>query len=121
VARGASRVLLVSDGFSCDAAARQRLIELIRHAGVAVLVTADALELELVPPGRYPLEHAGARREVWLQSSRQRADFRQALGAGPRRLAELAGSLGLRHATIDTAVDPLDAVATLIGRKRSPR
>ena len=121
VARGASRVLLVSDGFSCDAAARQRLIELTRHAGVAVLVTADALELELAPPGRYPLEHAGERREVRLQSARQRADFRQALGAGSRRLVELAGSLGLRHASIDTAADPFDAVADLIGRKRSPR
>lgn len=121
VARGASRVLLISDGFSCDPAARQRLLELNRHAGVAVLVTADTLELALAPPGRYPLEHAGERREVPLQSARQRADFRQLLGSGARRLVALAGSLGLRHASIDTAADPLDAVAALIGRKRSPR
>ncbi len=121
VARGASRVLLLSDGFSCDGAARQRLIELTRHAGVALLVVADALERELVLPGRYPLEHAGERREVWLQSERQRVDFRRALGAGPRRLLDLAASLGLRRASIDTAEDPLGAVAELIGRKRSPR
>jgi hypothetical protein len=121
VARSASRVLLLSDGFSCDAAARQRMMELTRHAGVAVLVTADALELELAPPGRYPLEHAGERREVRLQSARQRADFHQTLGAGARRLSDLAGSLGLRHASIDTVADPLGAVTDLIGRKRSPR
>ena len=121
VARGASRVLLVSDGFSCDEAARQRLIELGRHAGVAVLVTADTLELAPAPPGNYPLEHEGERREVRLHSARQRADFQRVLGAGASRLTALANSLGLRHAGIDTAADPLDAVAGLIGRKRSPR
>jgi uncharacterized protein (DUF58 family) len=75
---GASRVLLISDGFSCDASARQRLLDLTRHAGVSVLVVADALELALAPPGRYPLEHAGERSEVLLQSERQRRDFQRA-------------------------------------------
>ena len=121
VARGASRVLLISDGFSCDTPARQRLLELTRHAGVGVLVVADPLELALVPPGRYPLEHAGERREMLLQSARQRSDFRRALGAGAARLAQLAESLGLRQASIDTVVDPFDAVAGLIGRKAVPR
>ncbi len=113
---GASRVLLVSDGFSCDPPARHRLLDLTRHAGVGVLVIADPLELALPPPGRYPLEHAGERREVRLQSARQRSDFRRALGVGAARLADLAGSLGLRHASIDTTADPFDAVAGLIGR-----
>ena len=121
VCRGANRVLLVSDGFSCDPAARQRLLDLARHATISVLVVADALELALAPPGRYPLEHAGDRREVLLQSARQRSDFRRALGAGATRLAGLAGSLGLRHASIDTIADPFEAVAGLIGRKRAPR
>ena len=121
VSHGANRVLLVSDGFSCDPAARQRLLDLARHATISVLVVADALELALAPAGRYPLEHAGERREVLLQSARQRSDFRRALGAGATRLAGLAGSLGLRHASIDTTADPFEAVAGLIGRKRAPR
>lgn len=121
VSHGASRVLLVSDGFSCDAAARERLLDLTRHAAAGVLVVADPLELALAPPGRYPLEHAGERREVLLQSARQRSDFRRALGIGATRLAELAGSLGLRHASIDTAMDPFDAVAGLLGRRGAPR
>ena len=121
VSHGANRVLLISDGFSCDAAARQRLLDLARHATISVLVVADALELALVPPGRYPLEHAGERREVLLQSARQRSDFRRALGVGASRLVELAASLGLRHASIDTAADPFDAVVGLIGRKAVPR
>jgi uncharacterized protein (DUF58 family) len=121
VLHGASRVLLVSDGFSCDTQARQRLLDLTRHAAVSVLVVADVLELSLAPPGRYPLEHAGERCEMLLQSERQRDDFRRALGAGPARLGELAKSLGLRCASIDTAADPLGAVTAVFGAARPGR
>lgn len=117
---GASRVLLVSDGFSCDAPARQRLLDLARHTAVGVVVVADALELAPVPPGRYPLEHAGERTELVLRSERQRGDFQSAVGAGPARLAELARAVGLRSSTISTTSDPFDAVAGVLGsRKRT--
>jgi uncharacterized protein (DUF58 family) len=118
---GASRVLLISDGFSTDLSARGRLLDLTRHAGVSVLVVADALERALVPPGRYPLEHAGERRDMALQSERQRREFQQAIGAGPAQLGELARSLGLRWSSIDTVADPLDAVSGLLGAKRPSR
>lgn len=116
---GASRVLLVSDGLSVDDASKGRLIDLARRADVAVLIVGDALELAAAPPGRYPLEHAGVRREVLLTGERQRRDFQEALGAGQARLAALAHSLGLPHATVDTTADPLDAVAALLGGKRT--
>ncbi|MBB6186571.1 DUF58 domain-containing protein [Rhodanobacter sp. MP7CTX1] len=121
VLHGASRVLLISDGFSCDTRARLRLLDLTRHAGVSVLVVADALEQALAPPGRYPMEHAGERSEVLLQSERQRREFQRALGAGPARLGELAQSLGLRHGSIDTSSDPFASVATLLGTARLSR
>jgi len=114
---GASRVLLISDGFCGDASARQRLLDLRRHAALSVLVVADALELGLVPPGRYPLEQAGERHDVALQSERQRRDFQRAVGAGPAQLSELATSLGLRCSTIDTVADPFDAVAGVLGTR----
>jgi hypothetical protein len=117
---GASRVLLISDGQSCDEASRRRLLELSRHCGVGVLAVADALEMMPPPPGRYPLEHAGERCEVELRGERQRHEFQQALGAGQQRLVGIAQSLGLRCRSIDTTVDPLDAVVTLLGA-RSPR
>jgi uncharacterized protein (DUF58 family) len=116
---GASRVLLVSDGLSVDDASKGRLIDLARRADVAVLIVGDALELAAAPPGRYPLEHAGVRREVLLTGERQRRDFQEALGAGQARLAALAHSLGLPHATVDTTADPLDTVAALLGGKRT--
>ncbi|TAL82551.1 MAG: DUF58 domain-containing protein [Rhodanobacter sp.] len=121
VSHGANRVLLISDGFSCDASARQRLLDISRRSGLAVLVVADPLELAPAPAGRYPLEHDGERRDVVLQTDRQRADFQQALGAGPARLHELARSLGLGCRIIDTTVDPFDAVSSLLGATRGRR
>jgi uncharacterized protein (DUF58 family) len=121
VLHGASRVLLISDGFSCAPASRQRMLDLTRHAGVNVLVVADALELAPAPPGRYPLEHDGERSEVVLQSERQRAEFQRAIGAGPARLSAMAATLGLRCSSVDTVADPLLAVTGLLGGARSAR
>lgn len=111
---GANRVLLISDGLSCDDAAQGRLLDLSRKAGTRVLVVADALELGLPPPGRYPLEHDGVRREVALFGARQRLDFQQRLGAGQKKLHAMAQALNVPHATLDTAADPLDAVLSLL-------
>lgn len=116
--RGASRVLLISDGFSADPDARQRLFELKKRADVGVLVVADALEHELPPSGRYPLELGGERREVALLAERQRRAFQQALGAGPQNLQALAKAAGLRCHVLDTRDDPLPAVSELLGATR---
>lgn len=113
---GANRVLLISDGLSCDEAARGHLLDLSRKAGVRVLVVADALELGLPPAGRYPMEHDGIRRDVALFGERQRREFQQALGAGQTRLNAMSQALALPHSTIDTAADPLDAVLSLLSR-----
>ncbi len=113
---GASRVILISDGFSCDEAARKRLLDLRHHASVGVLMVGDPLELASAPAGRYPLEHDGVRREVALEADRQRETFQRALGAGQQRLGDLARALGLRQRTIDTTADPMDAVTALMGQ-----
>ncbi len=115
--RGASRVLVISDGGSCDAAAVDRLRHLARQAQVGVLVVADPLELGMPPAGRYPLEHDGQRREVDLHAARQRLQFQQALGAGVSRLGVAAQEAGLRWRTLDTRADPLDAVLAVLGTR----
>jgi uncharacterized protein (DUF58 family) len=115
--RGSSRVLLVSDGWSCDEQARNRLLQLRRHAEVSVLAVADVLELAPPPPGRYPFEHDGERAVVDLHGSVQRNAFRQMLGEGPARLQALCSAVGLRHRAIDTRADPLPAVTFLLGRQ----
>ncbi|MDO1529081.1 DUF58 domain-containing protein [Fulvimonas sp. R45] len=111
---GASRVLLISDGWSCDEAAHGRLLDLSRRAAVRVLAVADPLELAPPPPGRYPFEHAGERREVTLLSERDRRDFQASLGAGRARLHAQARALGLPIRTIDTRDDVGDAVVALL-------
>nr|WP_221195425.1 DUF58 domain-containing protein [Luteibacter sp. Sphag1AF] len=112
---GASRVLLISDGFSCDDQARGPLLDLLRRAEVAVVAVADPLELAAPPPGRYPLAHEGRHYDVLLHAERQRNEFAQALGRGHRALETLASSLGIASRTIDTTADPLDATLALLG------
>jgi uncharacterized protein (DUF58 family) len=116
---GASRVLIVSDGFAVDDAARGRMLGLVGKADVSVLHVADALELSQPPAGRYPFAHAGVHYDVVLQGDRQRADFARTLGEGARRLSALTGGLNLRQRTIDTSADPLDAIVALLGSGRA--
>lgn len=111
---GANRVLLISDGQSSDSAARDRLLEMMRHTAVRTLIVADALELQPAPAGNYPVEHHGERRRLILQTEHQREAFQQSLGEGQARLASIATSLGIPCRIIDTAADPLDAVSALL-------
>jgi uncharacterized protein (DUF58 family) len=115
LARGGSQVVIISDGDSLDDDAAARLVALRRHAHVRILVVADALESELVPPGTYPLAWQDGVRSVALESRAARTRFRDALGRAPRRLQHLAGKLGLPCRRIDTAGEPLHAVAELMG------
>lgn len=118
---GANRALLISDGQSSDAPARDRLLEMMRHTAVRVLIVADVMELEAVPPGSYPIEHGGERRQLALHALSQREAFQHSLGEGQARLAAMAASLGIPCRIIDTAADPLEAVSALLhngGRSR---
>jgi len=114
---GASRVLIVSDGFAVDDAARGRMLGLVAKAEVSVVNVADPLELTAPPAGRYPFAHRGVHYDVVLQADRQREDFARGLGEGHRRLTDLCTGLGLHHRTLDTSADPLDAVVALLGAR----
>ena len=112
--RSANRVLLISDGQSTDEAARNRMLEMMRHTALRILVVADVLELQLPPSGHYPIEHDGQRHHLALQSTHQREAFQQHLGSGQARLAAMAQSLGIPCRVIDTVVDPLEATSALL-------
>jgi hypothetical protein len=112
--QNANRVLLISDGQSTDDAARDRMLELMRHTALRVLVVADALELKAVPAGHYPIEHNGQRRNLVLETTRQRETFQQNLGAGQARLIAMAQSLGVPHRVMDTTADPIESIASLL-------
>ncbi|TAL75398.1 MAG: DUF58 domain-containing protein [Rhodanobacter sp.] len=117
----ANHLLLVSDGFSVDDDAGAALAALRRGTDMGVLVIADALEHDDPPAGRFPLEHAGERREMTLVGEGQRREFRQRMGAGVQRLQALASAAGARCRVLDTRDDPVDAVVAALGATRSRR
>jgi uncharacterized protein (DUF58 family) len=112
--QNANRVLLISDGQSTDDAACDRMLELMRHTALRVLIVADALELEAVPAGHYPIEHHGQRRNIALETTSQRDAFQKSLGAGQAKLKAMAQSLGVPHRVMDTAADPVESIAALL-------
>lgn len=116
--RRASRVVLISDGFSCDSQALAPLRDVASHASLYPVLVADALELDLPPPGSYPLEQAGRRALVGLHSERQRQDFRRALGAGAERLRSLATTLGSDLLQLDTSGDAVAVSVGVFARRR---
>ena len=112
--QSANRVLLISDGRSADDAARKRMLEMMRHTALRVLVVADTLELQLAPAGHYPIEQAGQRLRLTLQSTHQREVFQQQLGSGQAHLVAMTQSLGVPCRVIDTTADPIEAISALL-------
>ncbi|RUL64081.1 DUF58 domain-containing protein [Dyella dinghuensis] len=112
--QNANRVLLISDGQSAEDDARDRMLELMRHTALRVLIVADALELNEVPAGYYPIEHHGERHNLVLETASQREAFQKSLGAGQAKLMAMAQSLGVPYRVMDTAADPLESTAALL-------
>ncbi len=116
--KSANRVLLVSDGWSCDEAARGQLLDLSRYAMVHAMIVADVLELALPPAGCYPLEYKGQAIKMNLTSQRERYAFHASLSKGATQLQNMVRTLGLPWQVIDTVVEPSHAVATLLRSRR---
>jgi uncharacterized protein (DUF58 family) len=121
VLHGASRVLLISDGGCSDEPARRQLLELGRKTRFGVLALADPLEVNALPPGRYPLEHDGERVEWLAYADRQRHALQRVLGSGHARLLDLARGAGVACRTVTTADEPFESTAALLGVRGSAR
>ncbi len=113
----ASRVLIVTDGFSCGADAAPGLAAVARARGLCLLVVSDPLESALPAPGTYPLQWSGRPQMTVLQSDRQRHAFHAAMGAGQRQARELATTLGCRVLSLDTRADAVAVTAAAFARK----
>ncbi|HET6632662.1 MAG TPA: DUF58 domain-containing protein [Rhodanobacteraceae bacterium] len=119
LAHGGSRVLLLSDGLSCDEAARPLLMRLRSHVEVTALNIVDALESAAPAAGVYSFDIDHQRRRVDLTGSAARDEFQQALGRGQRELAALCTRCGVPLQRIDTSADPANALLALLGRPRA--
>lgn len=121
VAHGGARVLLISDGFSCDEAARGRLLRLRKHVEVLCLCVADALEMAPPPPGQYNFELDGTRLRLGLRARAARDAFQQQLGQGRSALEKLCTSCAVPLRVLGTADDPARALTELLGAGRGGR
>lgn len=117
----ASRIVLISDGFSCDAAAQAPLRGLAQRGSLSLVLVADVLELEAPPPGSYPLESHGKRGFVNLHSPSRQRDFQRVLGVGAARLRARADALGLPCVQVDVTADGCAASARILRLGRGQR
>lgn len=108
LARPGSRVILISDGFSSDAAAQRHLAALAAHCDVAAVLVSDPLELSAPAPGRYALHGSDGEVVLDFHAARTRAQWAHAFQARRARLLEMFERRGLRCATLDTR-DETDA------------
>lgn len=109
-----SRVLLLSDGLSCEEAAKGALMRLSRRAEVMVLIVADALELQAPPAGAYAFDTREGRIDADLRNAGARIRFRDALAAGHHALAQTCDEAGVRWRRIGGSDDPAPALAALL-------
>jgi uncharacterized protein (DUF58 family) len=118
VAPPGARVLLVSDGFSCDEAARALLLRLRRRAEVQALCVADALELAAPPAGNYSVENDGQRIALALTGAHSRHAFAEAMAQGRARLTALCERAHVPLEIIDTSAYPAHALVALLDPRR---
>jgi len=117
----ASRVVLISDGFSLDPAAQGPLRELARRGSLSFVLVADAIELKPARPGSYPLESNGHRGLVSLRSAAQQRSLLRMLGAGAVRLRSTATALACPCVEVDGTADACAAATRTLHPVRRPR
>lgn len=115
-----SRAWLLSDGWCTDDAAAKALARAARHADLRVAILVDALERELAPTGAYVFETESKKQVVDLVGAKARAQFRERMSQGWRRLAEACDSAAIPWTMLATTDEPDIAVAP-IWRKRVRR
>ncbi|HEX6832518.1 MAG TPA: DUF58 domain-containing protein [Rudaea sp.] len=115
LARPGSQILLIGDGFDCDAAAESALALLSEHCDVAALLVTDPLEQSAPPPARYTLQSAGRRIQLDFASARTRAHWTEVFAQRRAHFLDLLRKRALKHAVIDTRAEPENALRDLLG------
>jgi len=118
LARPGSRVLLLSDGFSADAAAEGPLSLLAQHCDVAALLLTDPLERQAPTPGRYALRNEGASVVLDFASARTRQNWPRLFTEQRQQFLSMLKRRGLAWTELDTAVEPEPALERLLELNR---
>lgn len=114
--RPGMRLVLLTDGFSVDAEAAQRLPQIAARHDVAVIVLRDALELAAPPPGRYALHLGPERRIVDFSDGRLRGAWSERFAASREALRSMCAKAGIRTVELDGDADLRRALGPLLAR-----
>ena len=116
--RPGMRLVLLSDGFSTDEEAAQRLPQIAGRHEITVVLLRDALELRAPPPGRYALHVGSARRILDFSDSHVCDEWTRRFATARERLRTLCAKLGVRVVELDGHADLRLALAPLLARSR---
>ncbi len=119
--RGASHVILITDGRSGGDDVRPALMALRHNLRLSVLLVTDPLETGELPRGRFPLACGDERVVVELRDARVRAHLHASLAAPAQRLDATCTALGIACHRLDTCSDPLPAIRAFGGLARRRR
>jgi len=118
LARPGSRVLLLTDGFSADAAAEAPLSLLAAHCDIAAMLLSDPLERQAPPPGRYALQSESTRFVLDFGAARTRQLWPQLFAQQRQLLIDMFKRRGLSWTELDSAREPEPALERLLGLGR---
>jgi uncharacterized protein (DUF58 family) len=112
-----SRAWLLSDGWCTDDATSGALARVARHADLRVGIVVDALERQPAPAGVYVFETESEKTRIDLASAATRAQFRERMSQGWRRLAEACDGAAIPWSTLTTTDEPDIAIAPMWRRR----
>lgn len=115
------RFILLSDGFSVDAAAWPLLARLATRHELGCVLISDPLEHAAPPPGRYALSSAGMRRLLDFGDRRLREDWPRAFADVRARTRAGFERLGARVVELSTDGDLRRALAPFTTRAAMAR
>ena len=117
--RPGMRLVLLSDGFSFDAAAATLLPQVAARHDVALVLVRDPLELAAPPPGRYGVHLGSARSVLDFGDARVRSSWVEGFATTRADLRGLCARLGIRVVELDTDADLRRALAPMLARPRA--
>jgi len=122
LARPGTQVVLIDDGFDCDAASEPLLTLLARHCEVAAVLLSDPLEHHAPPPARYALHSDSGRVQLDFGVPGTRAQWAQWFEARRAQWIEQLRRRSLGYTVLDTDAEPESALRALLAqavRRRS--
>jgi uncharacterized protein (DUF58 family) len=121
LARPGTQVILLTDGFDCDAAAEPILGQLAVHCDVAAVLLGDALEHRAPPPARYALQGAHGPVVLDFAAERTRRGWPALFDARRAALTGMLKRRALASVMLDTDAEPETVLLPLFGGPRAAR